>query len=127
MWARPASASCPRAPQRAQGADILSAQFPSTTGTTLQIAVQTGDGSRILDAGNLAKLNTFTQWLDTQPHVKGVISLTQLPASPQGGPALSSAQLISLYTSFAFLQNPDAGEIRHLDQLGGYDTRHGAE
>jgi RND superfamily putative drug exporter len=93
-----------------QGLDILSAQFASTNEHPILIVAQTPDGSSILTADNLARLNHLTEWLASQPHILSVISLTRLPSQP-GAPALSEQQLIGLYTTGAYQQNQNLAQL----------------
>src|SRR5262249_24579550 len=66
---------------------------------------QTPDGSDILSANNLAKVDRLTRWLDSLPHVTGVVSLTQLSPTP-GSPTFSEAQLAQLYSTGAYARDP---------------------
>jgi RND superfamily putative drug exporter len=95
----------PTTSEARQGIDILNAQFPDTKQSPVLIVVQTTDGSSMLTSDNLAKLNNLSLWLAKQPHVTGVVSLTQLPSSP-GAPALSEQQLAMLYSTGAYIKNP---------------------
>ncbi len=97
--------SLPASSEARQGIDIVSAQFPKTSQNPVTIVVQTPDGSQILTADNLARIDHLTRWLSAQAHVTGVVSLTQLPASPDSQP-LSLQALTTLYTTGAYQQNP---------------------
>ncbi len=87
------------------GLTILDAQYPAFKNQTIDLVAETSDHSSPLTSANLQKLVDLTNWLRTQPHVASVTSLMQLPASP-GTPALTQAQLIALYSSGAYQQNP---------------------
>ncbi len=98
------AAALPKSSEARQGFDILSAQFPAVNTDPVSVLVQTPDGSSILQAANLTKVEHLTQWLTLQTHVTNVTSLTRLPAAP-GSPALPEAQLVTLYGSGAYQQN----------------------
>ena len=100
----PGSSSLPKSAESRKGIDILNAQFPATNEYPIFLVAQTRDGSSMLTAENLAKLDHLSKWIATQDHVKGVISLTQLPSTP-GAPALSEQQLATLYSTGAYQQN----------------------
>jgi len=100
----PGSSSLPKSAESRKGIDILNAQFPATNEYPIFLVAQTRDGSSILTAENLAKLDHLSKWIATQDHVKGVISLTQLPSTP-GAPALGEQQLATLYSTGAYQQN----------------------
>ncbi|HLV97181.1 MAG TPA: MMPL family transporter [Ktedonobacterales bacterium] len=98
------ASSLPAGSEARQSLELLNAQFPSNSEHPILITVQTPDGSSILTAANLAKIDHLTQWLAAQPHVTGVTSLTRLPAQP-GAPAQNEAQLAALYTSGTYQEN----------------------
>ncbi len=100
----PGSSSLPKSAESRKGIDILNAQFPATNEYPIFLVAQTRDGSSMLTAENLAKLDHLSKWIATQDHVKGVISLTQLPSTP-GAPALGEQQLATLYSTGAYQQN----------------------
>ncbi len=104
------ASSLPAGSESRTGLEVLSAQFPSTNQHPILITVQTPDGSSILTADNLTRLNHLTQWVISLPHVTSVTSLTHLPASP-GSPTLSEQQLLALYTSGAYQQNPGLAQL----------------
>jgi RND superfamily putative drug exporter len=106
----PDASALPKTSEARQGSELLSAQFPQFGGNTLQIAVQTPDGSSILSADNLARLDALTLWLDAQPDVSGVVSLTQFPVGPQGQ-VIPKEQLFALYSSGAYRQNPGLAQL----------------
>jgi len=106
----PDASALPKSSEARQGSELLSAQFPQFGGNTLQIAVQTPDGTSILSADNLARLDALTLWLDAQPHVSGVISLTQFPIGPQGQ-VIPKEQLFAIYSSGAYRQNPALAQL----------------
>ncbi len=102
--------SLPKTNEARQGLDILTAQYPSQTQNPIQVVVQTPDGSSILTAANLAKVNDLTQWLASQQHVNGATSLTMLPTTP-GKPTLSEQQLIALYSTGAYKRVPALAQV----------------
>src|SRR6266568_8024033 len=99
------SSSLPKSAESRQGIDTLNAQFPATNQYPIFITAQTTDGSSMLTAENLAKLDNLSKWIAAQDHITGVISLTRLP-STLGAPALSEQQLATLYNTRAYQQNP---------------------
>ncbi len=94
----------PTSSEARQGFDILNAQFPADNTNPVSIIAQAPDGSSMLTSANLSRLDHLTQWLETQPDVTNVTSLTRLPSTP-GAPVLSEAQLAALYSSGAYRQN----------------------
>ncbi len=94
----------PTSSEARQGFDILNAQFPADNTNPVSIIARTPDGSSMLTSANLSRLDHLTQWLETQPDVTNVTSLTRLPSTP-GAPVLSEAQLAALYSSGAYRQN----------------------
>jgi putative drug exporter of the RND superfamily len=100
----------PASSEARQGLETLNAQFPDTNEHPISIIAQTPDGSSILTAANLARLDHLTTWLASQPHITSVISLTRLPATP-GAPALSEQQLTTLYTSGTYQQSPSLAQL----------------
>jgi RND superfamily putative drug exporter len=104
------ASSLPKGAESRQGIDILNAQFPETNQYPIFITAQTTDGSSVLTADNLAKLDHLTKWIAAQDHVTGVISLTHLPSTP-GAPTLSEQQLAGLYSTGAYRQNPAMAQL----------------
>jgi RND superfamily putative drug exporter len=96
--------SLPASSEARQGLQVLEKQYPSFRNQTIDLVVETRDHSSALTAENLQRLSSLTAWLRAQPHVTGVTSLVDLPASPNT-PTLTSAQLIALYTSGAYQQH----------------------
>ncbi|MGZ3679753.1 MAG: MMPL family transporter [Ktedonobacterales bacterium] len=101
----PSSSSLPAGTEARLGLDILNQQFPATNENPVVIVAQTPDGSGILSADNLSKVDNLTRWIGAQPHVTGVISLTQLPAT-LGGPSFGEAQLAQIYSTGAYAKDP---------------------
>lgn len=95
----------PASSEARQGLEILAAQYPSFQDQTIDLVVETTDHSSVLTTENLQRLASLTNWLRAQAHVTGVTSLVQLPVSPDTS-SLTQAQLIVLYTSGAYQQNP---------------------
>jgi RND superfamily putative drug exporter len=106
----PAITGIPRTVEARQGNDILTAQFPETNTNPIIVLAQTKDGSSMLSAANVAKVAQLTQWLNAQPHVSGVTSITQFPGDPQA-PTPSLAQLEQLYGTGAYQQAPGLGQL----------------
>ena len=106
----PDASALPTSAESRQGIDILNAQFPQTNENPISIIAQAPDGSSMLTTANLAKLDSLSKWIASQPHVTGVISLTHLPASP-GTPALAEQQLAALYSSGAYAQNAALSQL----------------
>ena len=106
----PGVGSLPADSEARQGITLLQQQVPSTNSNPIFITAQTTDGSAILTADNLNKLNAFTQWASQQSHISSTISLTQLPAIP-GSTALTPQQLIGLYTSGKYQNVPSLVQL----------------
>jgi RND superfamily putative drug exporter len=101
----PGTSSLPKSAEARQGIELLNAQFPGTNNNPIYIVVQAPAGSSMLTQENLAKLDHFSKWIVAQQHVTGVISLTQLPAT-SGAPPPNEQQLVTLYSTGAYQQNP---------------------
>ncbi len=114
----PDANSLPSTSEARQGLAILNRQFPSTAQDPIYILAQTTNGSSILTSENLAKLNHLTQWLAGQQHITSVTSLTRLPATP-GTPAPGLDQLVQLYTTGAYQQNPALAKFVAQTTSGG--------
>jgi RND superfamily putative drug exporter len=104
------SDSLPAGVPARQGLDILAAQFPDLNANTLAVVVQAPDGSSMLTAANLARLDALSGWLAAQRDVSAVAGLTRLPATP-GAPALGGAQLAALYESGAYRRVPGLARL----------------
>ncbi len=104
------TAALPKSAEARQGIDILNAQFPETNDNPIYVVVQAPGGSRMLTRDNLDKLDHLSKWIATQANVNGVISLTQLPATP-GAPTPSLQQLVTLYSTGAYQQNPSMAQL----------------
>ncbi len=103
------TAALPKSAEARQGIDILNVQFPETNDNPIYVVVQ-ADGSSMLTQGNLDKLDHLSKWIATQANVNGVISLTQLPATP-GASTPSLQQLITLYSTGAYQRNPSMAQL----------------
>jgi putative drug exporter of the RND superfamily len=103
------TAALPKSAEARQGIDILNAQFPETNDNPIYVVVQ-ADGSSMLTRDNLDKLDHLSKWIATQANVNGVISLTQLPATP-GASTPSLQQLITLYSTGAYQRNPSMAQL----------------
>ncbi|MBF6590292.1 MAG: MMPL family transporter [Ktedonobacterales bacterium] len=106
----PTATSLPKSSEARQGLDILSAQYPGATDNPVYVVAQTPDGTSALTAANLAKISDLSQWLATQRHVTGVISLMAPPqaasASPASAPPLTLERLANLYSTGMYITNP---------------------
>ncbi|MDE3229220.1 MAG: MMPL family transporter, partial [Chloroflexota bacterium] len=106
----PSITGMPKTVPARMGNDILQAQFPEMSGNTVVLVAQTADGSSVLTPANVASVEQLTQWLDAQPNVSGVTSLTQFPGAPAAtSPTL--AQLQQLYGSGAYAQQPGLAQL----------------
>jgi RND superfamily putative drug exporter len=106
----PSATALPTSAESRQGLDILNAQFPQTNENPIYIIAQARGGSSILTTENLAKLNSLSNWLASQPHVTGVVSLTKLPTT-RGSPTLTEQQLAALYSSGAYRQSTALSQL----------------
>ena len=104
------TAALPKSAEARQGIDILNAQFPETNDNPIYVVVQAPGGSSMLTRDNLDKLDYLSKWIATQANVNGVISLTQLPATP-GASTPSLQQLITLYSTGAYQRNPSMAQL----------------
>ena len=102
------ASSLPAGSEARSAIELLNAQFPSTNEHPISIVVQTPDGSKMLTADNLARLDHLTQWLAAQQHVTSVTSLTHLPTRACQ-PERTAA--CALYTSGAYQQNPGLAQL----------------
>jgi RND superfamily putative drug exporter len=100
----PTSTSLPATAASRQGIELVNAQFPSSNENPVYIIAKTPDGSSMMTAANLAKLEGLSNWLSSRAHVTSVTSLTMLPQT-EGGQTLASDQLITLYTTGAYQQD----------------------
>jgi RND superfamily putative drug exporter len=104
----PAISSLPASSQVRQGLDILHAQFPATNQNPISIIAQSPDGNTMLTSANLVRLDQLSQWLAQQPHITSVTSLTRLPS---GASSLTTAELITLYSTGAYQQYPALAQL----------------
>ncbi|WIG61772.1 MAG: Integral membrane protein [Ktedonobacterales bacterium] len=107
----PNASSLPKTTEARQGLDILNAQFPETNQNPVLLTVQTRDGSAILTPANLVQVDALTQWVAAQQHVTSVTSVTRLPETRQGTPQPTYGQLVALYSSGAYTQNPALSQL----------------
>ena len=101
----------PNSSEARQGMDILNAQFREINESPIYVVAQAPGGTSMLHANNLAKLDNLSKWIAAQAHVTGVISLTQLPATPAGAPTLSEQQLATLYSTGAYQHNAALAQL----------------
>ncbi len=111
----------PRTAQSRQGFDILTAQYPSFNANPLEVTAQTPDGSTMLSPENLQRLTALSHWLAQQPHVTGVVSLTNPPAM-SGGPALDQQTLLTLYTTGGYTSIPALAQFVAATTNGGFTS-----
>ena len=102
--------SLPASIEARQGNDILNAQFPDQSGDPIMIVAQTPDGSNLLTGDYVAKVDQLTQWLNAQPGVTSVTSITQFPGDPRA-PMPSLAQLEQLYSTGMYQRVPGLGQL----------------
>jgi RND superfamily putative drug exporter len=93
-----------------QGLAILQQQFPDLAQDPIYVIAQTHDGSSILTQDNLKELDRLTAWVADQQHVTSITGLTRVPVSPDTS-ALSADQLIALYSSGNYRQNPSLAQF----------------
>jgi len=109
----------PPSSEARQGLGILQAQYPAFNASPVDIIAQATDGSGMLTSENLSRVAHLTQWLASQPHVTGVVSLTSPPAVP-GGPVINQQQLLALYTTGAYnKQYPALAQFVSSTTIGG--------
>src|SRR5258708_32505323 len=72
----------------------------------------------MLTPENLSRVAYLTQWLASQPHVTGVVSLASPPAAP-GGPVINQQQLLAPYTTGAYKQYPALAQFVSSTTIGG--------
>jgi len=111
----------PRAAQSRQGFDILTAQYPAFNENPLDVTAQTPDGSTMLSPENLQRLVALSYWLAQQPHVTGVISLTNPQVIP-GGPSLDQQTLLKLYTTGGYTSMPTLAQFVSATTNGGFTS-----
>ena len=112
----PSGPRCRKSARRARAIDLLNAQFPDDEREPDPIIAQTSRRLQYADRRQPARsVDALSTWLDRRAqHVTGVTSLTQFAASHGGRPAPTSEQLLALYSTGAYQQNPGAGEAgRH--------------
>jgi RND superfamily putative drug exporter len=116
----PVSANAlPADAQSRQGFAILTTQYPAFNETPLDVTAQTPDGSTMLSPENLQRLAALSHWLAQQPHVTGVISLTNPPTTP-GEPPLNQQALLSLYTTGSYQSIPTLAQFVTLTTNGSF-------
>jgi RND superfamily putative drug exporter len=106
----PSESALPKSSQARQGIELLNSKFPETTQNPILIIAQTPDGSSMLSGANLQKLDSLTQWISSQPEIKIVTSLTRVPGTASQ-PAPTMDQLVALYTSGVYQQNPALAQL----------------
>ena len=110
----PSSTSLPKNASSRVGLELINNQFPNTNENPVYIIARTPDGSSMLTADNLARLNDLSLWLKGRAHVTSVTSLMALPQSQTpGAPTPTSEQLIALYSTGAYAQNPAMAQLVH--------------
>jgi RND superfamily putative drug exporter len=95
--------SLPKTSESRQALDILHASYPTFSENTITIVAHTPDGTNIMTADNLAKVDNLSQWVYTQSHITSVTSLTRFPV-PTNQQSLSLDQLTYLYSTGGYKQ-----------------------
>jgi RND superfamily putative drug exporter len=108
----------PPSSEARQGLGVLQAQYPAFNASPVDIIAQATDGSGMLTPENLSRVAHLTQWLASQPHVTGLVSLTSPPAAP-GEPVINQQQLLALYTTGAYKQYPALAQFVSSTTIGG--------
>jgi len=67
------------------------------------------------------RLAALSHWLAQQPHVTGVISLTNPPGTP-GGPTLDQQTLLTLYTTGGYQSIPALAQFVSTTTNGGFTS-----
>jgi len=111
----------PHAAPLRQGFAMLMAQYPAFNENPLDVTAQTPDGSTMLSPENLQRLAALSYWLAHQPHVTGVISLTNPPVMP-GGPSLDQQTLLKLYTMGGYTSIPALAQFVAATTNGGFTS-----
>jgi putative drug exporter of the RND superfamily len=101
----PNSTALPANSDASRGLSILYTQFDMPKNSPIYAVVQTPDGSDMMTTQNLERLELLGTYLRDHEHIIGATSLLQLP-STSSTPAIPSQQLIALYTSGVYKQNP---------------------
>ena len=96
-------------PEQSRGLTILSEQFPSVKQNPILIVGATPNGSSMLSANNLAKVDALTSWVAKQGHVAEVTSLTS--ARRRRRTETSASELTKMYTSGTYRQYPALVEL----------------
>ena len=104
------ASAVPANTEASRGLAILSEQFPEVKQNPIVIVASTPDGSSILTADNLTKVDALSSWVAKQGRIVEVTSLTSLPAG-EGMPKLSARELTKMYTSGAYRQYPALVEL----------------
>ena len=115
------ASAVPANSEASRGLAILSEQFPSEKQNPIVIVATSSDGSSMLTADNLARVEGITSWVAKQEHIVGVVGLTNPPPG-EGMPKLSANELIELYTSGAYKQYPALVELVNTTTRGGTTT-----
>ena len=108
----PSSTALPAGTEARVGLDLITANFSSASDNPIYVVAQTPDGSSMLTAENVARVDALTTWLARQPHVTGVSSITRPPQSPGSTtPPPTAAQLAQLYSTGAYQQQPGLAQL----------------
>jgi RND superfamily putative drug exporter len=100
----PSASTLPAASSARRGLEIVSAQFPQIDLDPVTLIVQASDGSAMLAAANLQRLDDLDRWLAAQPGISAVSSLLAPPTLP-GAAATAAPDLIALYASGAYVRD----------------------
>ncbi|HEX6819227.1 MAG TPA: MMPL family transporter, partial [Ktedonobacterales bacterium] len=116
----PTSSALPAGTEARVGLDLITANFRAASDNPVYIVAQTPDGSSMLTAENVSRVDALTTWLAQQPHVTGVSGITRPPQSPSSAaPAPTEAQLEQLYGSGAYQQQPGLAQLVARTTNGG--------
>ena len=116
----PTSSALPATTEARVGLDLMTENFPASSDNPIYIVAQTPDGSSMLTADNLARLDTLSGWLAQQPHVTGVSGIIRPPMNPgASGATPTEAELAQLYSSGAYRQQPGLAQLVTRTTNGG--------
>ena len=100
----PGASALPVHSEARNALDQLKIQFPNVDADPIFVLVQTPDGTSMLVAQNLQRLQSLNQRIISLPHVKGTTSLVELPKV--GLPSFGEQQLFHLYSTGAYRRVP---------------------
>lgn len=101
----PATSALPNQSEARQSLDLLSTAFPGINNEPIYVTAQAQDGSSMLMEQHLEQINTLSQHLQQQRHITGLVSLTQLPQTPETA-MLTQQRLHQLYLTCTYRYIP---------------------